>query len=342
MVTGAATPGEDRIWRVIQWIGLAATLILLGGLVASPEVSLNLLWNVIIPLIPASLLISPMLWRNSCPLATLNQLTNRVGRKSVPVARVAGFAASLGILLLAILVPARRFLFNTDGTILAVTIILVAIAALVMGAVFDMKAGFCNGFCPVLPVERLYGQRPLLRIRNARCPTCTHCSSACIDLSADKAIPQLLGRTRHSAAWLGTPFGVFAGAFPGFVLAYFMAVDSSPESAGSIYFGALTLAGASYAVVVLAVRVFNLPSTRVFPTLAGLAAGLYYWFAAPNMAEAMGAGGAGSPILRTLAIALVVGWWWNAQRVTGEVHRATARVPHRGAHILHKPDRGDA
>jgi hypothetical protein len=340
-----------RTWRAVQWIGLSATALLLVGLVVSPSISLAVLWNVVIPLIPATLLISPMLWRNSCPLATLNQLTNRVGPRRVPGARRGAATAILGIFLLAVLVPARRFVFNTDGPALAVTILLVAVAALLMGALFDMKAGFCNAFCPVLPVERLYGQRPLLRIGNARCPSCTNCSSACIDLSAHKSIPQLLGRARSSPAWLRTPFGAFSAAFPGFVLAYFMAVDASAASAGAIYVGALTLAGASYVFVTLAVRALELPSTRVIPTLAALAAGLYYWFAAPSVAETLGVRGAGGQLLRASALALVVAWWWNAQRTgstSGKVAlrdvalRPNQGTPVGGAPSPKKPDRGEA
>ncbi len=340
----AYTAGSNarRLWQVVQWIGLAATLALLGGLVVRPTISLAVLWNIIIPLIPATLLVSPMLWRNSCPLATLNQLTNRPGRRSAPRARLEVTTAILGILLLAVLVPARRFLFNTDGPVLAATIVLVAIVALLMGATFDMKAGFCNAFCPILPVERLYGPSPLLRIGNARCPTCTHCSSACIDLSAHKSIPQLLGRTRASSAWLRTPFGLFSAAFPGFVLAYFMAIDASPASAGAIYLGALMLAGASYLFVALAVRALDLPSTRVLPTLAALAAGLYYWFAAPSMAETLGVSGTGGLLLRTTALALVIAWWWNAQRSGGLALRPAPRTPTGGAPPSKKPDRGEA
>ena len=342
MAAHAMRANARRAWQVVQWIGLATTLALLVGLVVRPTVSLAVLWNVVIPLIPATLLISPMLWRNSCPLATLNQLTNRVGRREVPGPRLVTATAILGILLLAVLVPARRFLFNTDGPALAVTILLVGGAAFLMGAIFDMKAGFCNAFCPILPVERLYGQRPLLRIGNARCPTCTQCSSACIDLSARKSIPQLLGRSRSSSAWLTTPFGGFSAAFPGFVLAYFMAVDASPASAGSIYLGALTLAGASYLFVTLAVRTFDLPFMRVFPTLAALAAGLYYWFAAPSMADTLGAPGAGGQLLRACALALVVVWWWNAQRTGSLADRPVHRTPLGGAPSPHKPDRGEA
>ncbi len=75
-----------------------------------------------IPLIPASLLVTPHLWRNVCPLATLNKATNFLGGRRLLTPRIAGVTGPAGIVLLALMVPARRFLFNTDAAVLAVAI----------------------------------------------------------------------------------------------------------------------------------------------------------------------------------------------------------------------------
>ncbi len=64
------------VWGAVQTAGVLATVGLISGLIWKPEPALNMLWNVVIPLVPASLLISPMLWRNSCPLATLNHVSS--------------------------------------------------------------------------------------------------------------------------------------------------------------------------------------------------------------------------------------------------------------------------
>lgn len=318
-------------------VGLLATVALIVGLLWQPEASLGVLWNMVIPLVPATLLISPLLWRNSCPLATLNLLSNRPGRVVTPGPRFVAVTTGLGIVLLMTLVPARSFLFDSNGTALALTIISVAAAALVLGAVFDLKAGFCNAFCPVLPVERLYGQNPLFDSGNARCATCTRCTRACIDVSPRKSIPQLFGRSRHSASWLRTPFGTFAAAFPGFVIAYFMSVDTTLSSAGIIYVGVLALAGASYAFVVVAVRALRLSSGSALPALGAIAAALYYWFAAPGLAEAFGLAEAAGTVLRLTSLALIAAWWWNAQRAArrhaAHVHRPpVAPLVHLGVH----------
>jgi len=213
----SAAPGRQAIllWRAVQIVGVAATLAVVAGLVLAPNPTLTALWNVIVPLVPASLLLSPALWRNACPLATLNTAANGlVGRRVLP-ARAVPRVGLIGIALLIVLVPARRFLFNVDGTALAVTIGLVGLLALVLGAAFDLKAGFCNAVCPVLPVERLYGQRPLLEIGNARCRPCTRCTqAACLDLSPPKALRQILGPARRSARWLLTGVRKYTGTWP--------------------------------------------------------------------------------------------------------------------------------
>lgn len=67
---------SSLVWGAVQTAGVLATVGLIFSLIWKPEPALNLLWNVIIPLVPASLLISPMLWRNSCPLATLNHVSS--------------------------------------------------------------------------------------------------------------------------------------------------------------------------------------------------------------------------------------------------------------------------
>ena len=197
------------LWKTTQAVGLLATIILLVGLLARPTVALFVLWNVLIPLVPVSLLLSPLIWRNVCPLATISMGLNRkaVTRKLSPEA--ASRTGMVAVLLLVLLVPARRFLFNTDGMALAIVIVGVALLALILGAFFNAKAGFCNSICPVLPVERLYGQAPLLKTDNARCESCSLCTPrGCIDVAPGKSIAHTVGIAMAGKRWLGTGFGV--------------------------------------------------------------------------------------------------------------------------------------
>jgi hypothetical protein len=212
------------------------------------------------------------------------------------------------------MVPARRFLFNTDAAVLAVTVVAISGLALALGAVFDEKAGFCNAICPVLPVERLYGQRPLIDLGNPGCPTCTHCTqTGCIDLAPEKSIAQTLGPTRRSSAWTRTSFGAFAAAFPGFVVGYYTTQDGPLSSAGAVYLTVFGWALASWVITAAVVRVGGLSAARITPILAGLAVGLYYWFAAPLLAAGLSLEAAAWP-LRLSFLTLVAVWLWQASR----------------------------
>ena len=131
-------------WQAAQAAGVVLTLALLAGLIIEPRFSLNLLWNVVIPLLPASFLICPSLWRATCPLATVNMLFNRFARRQAMSPGYAWAAQAASIVLLYLMVPARRFLFNVDGPVLALTVLAVIALAVVLGGLVGAKAGFCN------------------------------------------------------------------------------------------------------------------------------------------------------------------------------------------------------
>jgi len=305
------TPGAGW-WHTAQVLGLVVTMILIAGFFVRPDPALNTLWNILIPLVPASLLVSPGLWRNVCPLATLNMIANGAVTKRSLIRGAAPAAGAAGMLLLIVLVPARRFLFNTNGIALAIVVIAVAVAALVLGTLFDMKAGFCNAVCPVLPVERLYGHHPMMNLPNVRCPTCTLCTATgCIDLGPVKSVAQTLGPARRSHAWLGRAFGVFAAAFPGFVIGYYTTQDGPLSQAGAVYIHVLFWMIGSYVVVSLVIRALKLSSGLSLTLLAATAAALYYWYAGPLVAEGVRITAATWPI--RIGAWLVVAWWlWRA------------------------------
>lgn len=302
-----------RLWNVAQWTAVAATVVLLVGLVARPTLALGVLWNLVIPLVPATLLLSPAIWRNVCPLATLEILGNWRGKAWQLPKATAHRYWTLGILLLLLLVPARRFLFNTNGPALAVTVGVVAVAAVILGRYFDLKAGFCNAICPVLPVERLYGQAPLLTIGNPRCLPCTRCTqSGCLDSSATKSIGQVLGPSQAGGAWLRSVFGAFAAAFPGFVIGYHTIDDGRLVTAGLTYLHVLGWMAASYLAAVALVGLLRISALRAILLLAGASAGLYYWFASRTIANALGLAPVGAPALRMVFLSLVGFWLWRA------------------------------
>ena len=296
-------------WRIAQVAALVATLLLLAGLELRPALSLRVLWAGIIPLLPASWLLHPGLWRNICPLATLNMATAATGRGNRLDAISVGRANAAGILLLLLLVPARRFLFNQDAAALTLAISAVALLALAGGLLFDRKAGFCDAICPILPVERLYGQDPLTHVSNPRCPTCTLCvSTGCVDLARRKSIPQILSQSRRSAGWLLRPFGAFAAAFPGFVLGYYLSPNVPGAEAATVYFTVLSTAGLSWCIVAIIATLSRLSARRLIPILGVLALGFYYTLGAGDIARTWNWDPASAWAIRVPALAML-GWW---------------------------------
>jgi len=236
------------------------------------------------------------------------------GGSATRIPGTVGLMASqtLGIILLVGLVPARHFALNNQAMVLGGLTVLLAVAAVAGGRLFALRSGFCNAWCPILPVERLYGQSPLIDVASERCPTCTACTRGCIDISPTKSINQVLGRTRHSAAWLLTPFGAFAAGFPGLVVGYFMASDGPVATAPTVYAIVLGGAAVSLVLVALVVATFDLTPKRTIPILGAVAVGLYYWFAVSGLTETLGLPTGSQFVLRTAALVLVGTWLFRA------------------------------
>jgi hypothetical protein len=190
-----------------------------------------------------------------------------------------------------------------------------------LGALFKVKSGFCNAVCPVLPVERLYGQRPILKVAHTRC--CTECTATCIDPSPQQAPLVALGESLDSNRWLTTPFGAFAAGFPGFVFGYFQTADGPLSSAVSVYATVFLGAAASYAIIAVITGLTRIPAARILPLLAALAVGTYYWFAAPQLTATLGFGATVGQTVRVLFTLFVFGWWVRAQSTTTPVSAYT-------------------
>jgi nitrite reductase (NADH) large subunit len=302
-------PRAALLWAIARWSALAAVPALLLWLVLAPARALQVLWYVAIPALPATFFLSTVLWRGVCPLATLNEMGNRLGTQRAPSPRTL-FALSVGgLVLFHLMVPARHFVFNENGPVLAGTVAVVGGLALMLGARFTVRSAFCNALCPVLPVELLYGQAPLLRLDRGRCGTCTVCTPrGCLDLAERKAVYQLLGPSRHTAGWLATPYGAFFAALPGFIVGYNQVTDGPLSTAALVYATTLGWSLASFLLVGVAVLAFRLPSRSTLPLIAAAAGAIYYWYAGPAITSRLAAGPWLGPSIRVVGIGLVA-WW---------------------------------
>lgn len=281
-----------------------AALLAFGGLTVwlwlDPGRSLAFFWSGILPLLPILILLHPSAWRNVCPLASLSMGAGR--SRARPPGRAAGILAPIVLLLM--LIAARPLGLDQSGPATA-TLLLGLGTAAAWGRRADRKAGFCNRFCPLLAVERLYGQAPLLEVENARCSSCTLCTRACLDLSPSAATAQALGPQRRDGGWMGGAAGVFAAIFPGVIVAFFL-LPPSPgvlEVAAALSGGALS----SWILTWVLVRLLRPPWAVAFRVLGALSAALFFIFALPGTAAAWGrpeyAG-----FLVVAALGLVVVW----------------------------------
>jgi hypothetical protein len=304
------------LWAIARWSALGAVPLLLLWLVLAPASALKALWYVAIPILPATFFLSTAIWRGVCPLATLNEMGNRLGRQRTPSPRMLLALSVGGLVLFHLMVPARHLVFNENGPVLAGTVAAVGGLALVLGAVFTVRSAFCNALCPVLPVELLYGRAPLVQMDRGRCSTCTVCTPrGCLDLAERKAVPQLLGPSRHTARWLATPYGAFFAALPGFIIGYNQVTDGPLNTAAMVYATTLGWSLASVMLVAVAVLAFRPTSHLALTLIAAAAGGMYYWYAGPAITSQLAAGPWLGSGIRMAGIGLVA--WWLVRTLAG-------------------------
>lgn len=302
--------GSRVFWNGSKLLVFVATLAVIAGLFFRAELTLDILWFILIPILPLTFLLNPGMWRGVCPLATANMIGSSRAQREVSGPWLYRTAA-IGIVLLLALVPARRFLLNTDGTVLAIVILAVTVLAFAMGWLVKAKGGFCNSICPVLPVEKLYGQSPLFGVRNARCVPCNHCTAkGCHDVDPLSAARHAAGNGAGPRAWMKTPFGLFAASFPGFIYGYFQLGDVSLSGALMVYATILGWAVASLLLFIVMTLVLRIRVHRLLPFLGALSVGIYYWYAAPASFDAFGL--SGGEVVKWAMLAFIAFWLYRA------------------------------
>jgi hypothetical protein len=302
-------PRTNAWLLALQAGSLVTTVAFVVAFWVRPETSLPVLWGLVIPILPLTFLINPLLWRAVCPLATLNLLAStRGGRhQSAAPSQWAGLWAMVALV---VLVPARHVAFNTHGDAMIALVVGSAIAAIVLGRRFEARAGFCNAWCPVLPVERLYGTHPILELENPRCLHCSTCTPrGCLDRSGGKVSAHLLGARRHTSAWILTATGLFAIAFPGFVIGYFTIGDATAANVIPVYAHVLADTAISLVVLALLVIMSGASANRALPALGALAAGAYYWYAVPVILRTLNDLSPAAVVIGRTTIALFLSWW---------------------------------
>ena len=268
------------VWLLGSVVGLGITAILLWRLHGYPELTLAIFWKLLIPVVPLVLLLIPGLWRNLCPLAFVNQLPRKLGLTLGRSLSDRGqrFAITASILLFVALVFLRHPLLNHNSDALIAMIGGALVLALLGGLVYKGRSGWCGTFCPMAPIEKLYGHAPLIMARNGHCMPCVGCQSNCYDFNPRAAIYSDLRDKNH---WRGDRRKIFAALLPGLVVAFFTA--QIPQVHGWIdysvsFFLPILVSIGSY----FTLANFSRLSAYQLTTLYGIVAlGLFYWYVIP-------------------------------------------------------------
>jgi nitrite reductase (NADH) large subunit len=300
-----------QVWHVARVTSVAVFLGLCLALFLRPAGGLFFFWKLLVPLLPITFLIAPGLWRNVCPLAAANQaprlwgLTR--GLKQPNFLRFRGHAVAIALFVL--IVTSRKPLLDKNGPALSVLLLLLIAAAFSTGATWKGKSGWCSSICPLLPVQRLYGQTPFVSVANSHCQPCVGCTKNCYDFNPGAAYQADM----HDAdpGW-SAPRKLFAGAFPGLIYGFF----SISAGAGPlhVYGHILLFAAVGAGILYTADAVLPVTSSQVALLGAVSAANLFYWYQGPAMAKAWGqvlGTGIGwfSPVIRT-AVPVVTAVWF--------------------------------
>ena len=217
-VTGSFAPGtETRLGKGGRWardvlvVGYVGFVVL--GFVSG--VQPRVFWTMLLPLLPVAIVLMGFhTWRLVCPLAAFGEVgrwLNRDRQRRVPRWLERSFFPVTFGLLLAFLVL-RLVATNGDGPWLSGLLVGLALAAVVTNGIFTGKT-WCNFFCPVGFVERVYTEPASLRqTRNSQCVQCTACKRHCPDIDQENAYWKDLTTS-------GRRLAIYA--FPGLVLAFY-------------------------------------------------------------------------------------------------------------------------
>ncbi len=272
------------VWHAIRIGSVLAYLALCVALFIRPAGGLFVFFKVIVPLLPILFFTAPGLWRNICPLAAANQTPRVRGftRALTPPDWLRRYGVVISIVLFFGITSARLALFNHSGPATGVLLSLTIINAFVAGYAFKGKSGWCSSICPLLPLQRVYGQTPFAKVPNSHCQPCVGCTKNCYDFRPSVAYQADLHEP--DPAWTA-PRKLFAAALPGFVLGFFTLLHSTgialPQTYLRLALFFLGSVGLFYAVQALA----SVSSTVLIALWASAAINIFYWFSAITLED---------------------------------------------------------
>jgi nitrite reductase (NADH) large subunit len=300
-----------RAWWGVRIGSLVAALVVAGLLIASPDDGLFVMWKIVVPLLPLLFLVAPGVWRNLCPLAASNQTPRVLGltRGLTAPAWFKEYGYVVAISLFVLFVVLRKVGLDDNGPASALLLLGALTGGFIGGMYLKGKSGWCSSICPLLPVQRIYGQTPFALVGNSHCQPCVGCTTNCYDFNPKAAY--LADLNSQDPYWAGYR-KFFVAAFPGLVLAFFEVPEAPDAIPVAEMLGRVALYMAASVASFVLLDSFVKVSTHKLTTLYGaLAFNIFYWFGAPNFVAAI----TGEPcpeavkwVLRAAVLALTVAW----------------------------------
>jgi hypothetical protein len=268
---------------VLQALVWVIGLVIVTSLIVAPPLGADMFWNFLIPVAPGLLVVAASLWRNICPLSTTSLLPDRFGlsrKKRLTFQQQQGLLLTGTIALFAI-IPIRHLIFDNDGRATGFLLLGTALVAIALGCVFERKSIWCNGLCPIHPVEKLYGPAVAFSVPNVHCTECVNCALPCPDSLPTSA--RALPKSRASAL----SSLLMAGAFPGYIWGWFQQPDFSGAAGwqhlGWIYGYPIAGGLATLALYVTLCRLFPAHKGLFLNAFAAAAVSCYYFFRLPQL-----------------------------------------------------------
>jgi nitrite reductase (NADH) large subunit len=307
------------VWQAVRVGSVAVYLAVIVTMFVRPAAGLFIFFGVIVPLWPILFLVAPGLWRNVCPLAAANQTPRVLGfsRALNPPGWLRERGYLIAVTLFFGIAGARLAGLDKTGPAMGLVLAVIVLSAFLGGLAFKGKSGWCSSICPLLPLQRAYGQTPYVTVPNGHCATCVGCAKNCYDFrpraayQADMADPD----SRWSA-----PRKLFVAALPGFVLGFFTMTGQGdrplPEKYALLILFVLVAVGLFFAIDAMT----PLGPAMLSVTYAAVALNIFYWFAGPVLIRSFReVTGIWAPWLQwpvTAAVAMITLLWIARTRVS--------------------------
>src|SRR6185312_492975 len=164
--TELPTRVPQLVWRIVRVGSIAALVAVIVMMFVRPSAGLFAFFGVIVPLWPILFLVAPGLWRNICPLAATNQIPRvlRFSRALEPPDWLRNRGYLIAVTLFFGIAGARLAGLDRTGPAMGLVLAVILLSAFLGGLTFKGKSGWCSSICPLLPLQRAYGQTPYVTV----------------------------------------------------------------------------------------------------------------------------------------------------------------------------------